>query len=555
MMGVMCVTLLLVVKLYQVQIVQGEIFKQRADRQYVRPQSAMLDRGSIFFTTKDGNKVAAATIKSGYTLSVNGRIIQTPEKYFDSIVAIVPTLTRDEYIRKATKDDPYEELAKRLTEEQKDAIEALDIEGISVYKDRWRYYPGDNLAAHVLGFLSYAGDERIGQYGLEKTYEEVLARNTKDVYVNFFVEMFSNVKEVLVDRKSLEGSIVTTIEPSVELMLEEVLAKAQKEWNAKLTGGIIMNPKTGEIYAMAATPSFNSNEFEKAGDLEVFQNPLVERVYEMGSVVKPLTMAIGLDTGAVRPSTTYVDTGSRTLNNRTFYNYDRKARGTVDMQVVLNNSLNTGVAFVVEEVGLSKFKKYMLQMFDGETGIDLPREQAPLIHNLENGKEIEYATASFGQGIALSPISLIRALSALGNGGYLVTPHVVKEIEYTIGTSKKVDIPEPVQIFSEKTSEDISRMLVHVVDDALRGGTVSLPRHSIAAKTGTAQIVGENGGYAEDKYLHSFFGYFPAYDPQFIVLLYTVEPQGVQYASETLTDPFMDIAEFLIAYYEITPDR
>lgn len=550
----MLVALLLVSKLYQLQIVQGEVFEQKADRQYVRPQSNMIDRGSIFFTTKDGSKVAAATIKTGYTLSVNGRVIENPDKYFGKLKEIVPELDYNDYIAKSTKDDPYEELAKKLTEDQKDAIEELDITGISLYKDRWRYYPADTLAAHVLGFMSYAGDEKIGQYGLEKQYEDLLSRNTKDVYVNFFVEMFSNVKD-FVDGDELEGSVVTTIEPAVELMLEETLAETQNKWGSRITAGIIMNPKTGEIYAMAANPTFNSNEFAQAGSLEIFQNPLVERVYEMGSVVKPITMAIGLDTGSVRPETTYIDTGSRTLNNRTFYNYDHRARGEIDMQGVLNNSLNTGVAFVVDQVGISKFKKYMLDIFGTDTGIDLPREQAPLVSNLENGKEIEYATASFGQGIALSPISLIRGLAALGNGGELVQPHVVKEIEYSVGTSKKIKPKPPVKIFNEKTSEDISRMLVKVVDDALRGGTVALPHHTIAAKTGTAQIVGESGGYSEDKFLHSFFGYFPAFDPEFIVLLYTVEPQGAPYASETLTDPFMEVAEFLISYYEVPPDR
>ena len=178
------------------------------------------------------------------------------------------------------------------------------------------------------------------------------------------------------------------------------------------------------------------------------------------------------------------------------------------------------------------------------------------MQNLNSPRDVEYATASFGQGIALTPVATIRALAALGNGGRLVTPHIVDRIEYDDGTVKEIRYPEGEQILSEKTSEEISRMLSIVVDDALRGGTVALPNHSIAAKTGTAQMAdAQNGGYYEDKFLHSFFGYFPAFDPKFIVFMYTVEPQGVKYASETLTDPFMEISRFLINYYSIPPDR
>jgi cell division protein FtsI/penicillin-binding protein 2 len=208
-------------------------------------------------------------------------------------------------------------------------------------------------------------------------------------------------------------------------------------------------------------------------------------------------------------------------------------------------------------MGKDSFRDYFMSLKLGsESGVDLPNEAYGLVDNLNSPRDVEYATASFGQGIALTPIAVTRALATLGNGGKLVTPHLVKEIRYDDGEVKEIRYPEGTQVFKPGTSEEISRMLSIVVDDALRGGDVALPNHTIGAKTGTAQIADPvNGGYYDDKFLHSFFGYFPAYDPKFIVFMYTVEPNGVKYASETLTTPFMDITKFLINYYSIPPDR
>jgi cell division protein FtsI (penicillin-binding protein 3)/stage V sporulation protein D (sporulation-specific penicillin-binding protein) len=317
-----------------------------------------------------------------------------------------------------------------------------------------------------------------------------------------------------------------------------------------------MDPNNGEIVAMAQYPTFNLNDFGQVDSVSQYNNNAVENVYEMGSIIKPITMAIGLETKAVTADTTYNDQGSMTLNGSTFYNYDKRARGVVDMQTVLNNSLNTGVAFVVSKVGNERFSSFMKKFFAEETGIDLPAEGRPLVANLDSPRDIEHATASYGQGIAITPIQTIRALAALGNGGLIVQPHLVKEIRYDYGVTKKVNQLEPERIFSRDTSEEISRMLTRVVDEALVNGDMAMERYSIAAKTGTAQIANESTGrYYDDRYLHSFFGYFPAFDPQFIVLLYTVEPVGAQYASATLTDPFFEMAKYLINYYEIEPDR
>jgi cell division protein FtsI/penicillin-binding protein 2 len=306
---------------------------------------------------------------------------------------------------------------------------------------------------------------------------------------------------------------------------------------------------------MGAAPTFDPNSFAKEKNSGVFVNPLVEGVYEMGSIIKPLTVAAGIDAGVVTAATTYDDKGFRIINTKRISNYDGKARGVVSIQEILNQSLNTGTMFVMERLGKDRFRSYFKAYGLGEeTGIDLPNEGVGQIGNLDSPRDIEYATASFGQGVSMTPIETIRALSALANGGVLVTPHVDKRTEYGLGMTRDVVPGGERRVLKKETSAEISRMLTVVVDKALLGGTLKQEHYSIAAKTGTAQLV-EYGTYSKSDYLHTFFGYFPSYDPKFIVFLAVKNPRGEQYASHTLSAPFMQITKFLLNYYEVPPDR
>jgi penicillin-binding protein 2B len=557
---VLFLSLVLVCRLYQIQVLQHKVYETKAERQYVHTVRELYSRGSVFFTTKDGEKVSAATIQSGYLLSIDPTRLQDPEGVYTKLTSIVE-LDHDEFLAKANnKEKTYQELLPRITNDQADQIEALGITGVQMYRNQWRYYPGEDLSSRTIGFVGYtedSADTLAGRFGLERYYDDILTRDDGRISVNFFAELFSNLGSVLFDNtESRTGDVVTSIEPTVARMLDRELQDIQDTYNSKLTGGIIINPKNGEIYAINAIPTFNLND-RGGKTIEDFKNPMVEEVYEMGSIIKALTMAAGIDSKAVAPSTTYYDAGFIDLNTYTIKNYDGRGRGTVNMQQVLNQSLNTGVAFIVKTMGKDRFRDYFKKLkFNSETGIDLPNEAYGLTDNLNSPRDVEYATASFGQGIALTPIATVRALSALGNGGKLITPHLATRIEFQDGTFKDVTYPEGDQVWSAETSEEISRMLTNVVDEALSGGKQKQEHYSIAAKTGTAQIADEvNGGYYEDKYLHSFFGYFPAYDPEYLVFLYTVEPKGVRYASETLTEPFMELTKFLINYYNIPPDR
>jgi cell division protein FtsI/penicillin-binding protein 2 len=317
-----------------------------------------------------------------------------------------------------------------------------------------------------------------------------------------------------------------------------------------------MDPKTGEIYAMALAPSFDPNNLKEQKSVDIFQNDLVENVYEMGSIIKPLTMAVGIDTGKVTAQSTYNDEGSVTLSGKTMYNFDKKGRGVINYQLALAKSLNTGFIHIAQLVGNETMSTYFKKFALGEkTGIDLPNEGSGLISTLDRNIDVEIATAAFGQGIAMTPIETARALSTIANGGYLVTPHVVKKVDYRVGYTKTIEPKIGERVIKESTATAVTDMLINNVDTSLLDGKAKNAHYAVAAKTGTAQMRGPGGTYYDDRYLHSFVGFLPAKEPRFLVFMYTINPRGVQYASETLAQPFIDLTKFLINYYQLPPDR
>lgn len=556
--AILCGAGILIAKLFFVQIVHKNAYAERADKQYATPAGDIFNRGSIFFSKKDGSLVAAATVSSGFKVAIKPKDIIDSETTYKALDPYIE-MDHDTFLaRVSKKNDPYEEIATHLTKEEVKSIEALKIPGISIYKDNWRFYPGESLASHTLGFLAFKDKDKdkVGQYGLERYYNTTLSKPIDEVYVNFFAEVFSNIKRIAVN-DTRQGDIITTIEPATQHELESELRSTLEKWKADQAGGIIINPQNGEIYAMAGLPDFDVNTFGTVDNTNIYRNPIVENVFEFGSVIKPLVMAAALDAGVVTPTTTYMDNGVVTVNKKDIMNFDKKARGLSTMQTVLDQSLNTGMVFVENKMGHDTFRTYMKSYGIGEkTGIDLPNETSGLIKNLDSPRDIEYANAAFGQGIALTPIEAARAFSSLANGGKLVTPHLVRQMRYDDGLSKVIDSPITREnLIKKETSETITRMLVHVFE-SYDGGTHRLEHYSIATKTGTAQVAMENGkGYYTDRNMHSFFGYFPAYEPKFLVFIFLKNPKGVKYASQTLIPPFINMSKFLLNYYDVPPDR
>ena len=432
---IILVALVMIVRLYFVQIVDGKTFSADAERQNINENTISYDRGNIYFESKDREIIPAAISRSGFTVAINPKVIENPDSIYKQLSQFL-VLDEAEFLAKVSKkDDPYEEIAEHLNTETANKVQELNIYGVTISTDKWRFYPGGSLASNVIGFVGFDGDELAGRYGLERYYEDTLKKDPSKIYNNFFAEFFSNVKGSLGEDSKEEGDIITTIEPSTQLFLESELKNVREKWGSDEIGGIIINPNNGEIMAMAWSPSFDLNNFSES-NAKFFNNPMVEGVYEMGSIVKPITMAAGIDSGTVSAESTYYDAGFLFLDKRRISNYDNRGRGTVNMQEVLNQSLNTGAAYVALKMGNESFSDYMKSFGVGtETGIDLPNEGRGLIKNLDSKRDIEIVTASYGQGVAFTPIATVRALSVLANGGTLITPHLVKKIEYKSGLS------------------------------------------------------------------------------------------------------------------------
>jgi cell division protein FtsI/penicillin-binding protein 2 len=556
--AVLCIALLIIVRLYFVQIMHGASYRERSEHQ-ATGSSGLFDRGGIYFTRKDGTLISAATLATGYLVAVNPQLLEDPDAAYAAITAVATTSYSKQSFKALAgkKGQVYVEVAHRLSEEAGAALLAKDISGVEVLRERWRYYPGGSLASQTVGIVSYgSGDELAGHTGLEASYEETLSRADDSLYQNFFAQLFSGAGNLLVDAKDVrQGDIITTIEPEVQTRLAEDIAAVNARYHSRDSGGIIMDPRTGAIIAIAAYPTYDGNAIKDV-DPAVLGNQLVEGAHEFGSIMKPLTMASALDAGAVTPDTTYNDTGCITVNTYKVCNWDHKARGVIPMAEIIKQSLNVGASWVATELGQVKMREYFTKLFGQKTGVDLPAEGHGIIKNLATHEQVNFDNMSFGQGIAITPVQMIRALGALANGGAMVRPHIVSGIQLSSGITRTLDWGGQTQVFSPVAVRETATMMQAVFDQKLDNGHAKIPTMSVSAKTGTAQLTKPGGGYYESgRWFHSEVDFFPSYNPRFIILLYTDDPQGVKYASETLTPALLDLTHFLIDYYDIPPDR
>lgn len=521
--------LLLLGNFYKLQIKEGgerAALKQRFAA-YIAPP-----RGSIYFKDKQNNHIPAAINKTYPVIFAVPKEIEDPAEAA-SLLAETLNLDASRIKNSLIKpDDLYEVVIKKADADQVSAVKALGLKGVYVDEANYRFYPFTALASQLIGFVGAAADDsEVGRYGIESFYESMLSgRRTQE-------------KDGKITRSIPGSDVLLTIDRNIQARAEEVLSGVADNYDAERGTVIVQNPGTGEILALANYPNFDPNNFSKY-PLGVFLNHATSALYEPGSILKVITMAAGLDAGKITPQTRFYDPGSLTLNGKTIRNWDLKSHGSITMTEVIEQSINTGAAHAERLLGHNQFYKYLVSFgLNEKTGIDLPGELAGNLRNLEkNAQDINFATASYGQGISLTPVELINAFSAIANGGLLMRPYVTSDKSPSIVR----------RVISSEAASAATAMMVSAVDKA---EVARIPSYAVAGKTGTAQVPDfKRGGYTSEV-INTYVGYAPASAPQFVILIKLDKPKGAPLAGETVVPAFRELAEFILNYYNISPDR
>ena len=492
--------------------------------------SSSRERGEIFLQDRFSVRTPLAMNKDFYTITADPRHVVDREAAARSLAEILAVPHESVRSKLLKENDPYEVLAAKVPSEIAERIKDLKLDGIHFEEERGRYYPYQRMASHITGFLGVRGDGRAGQYGLEGFYDDELR-----------------------DEGGPE-KLVLSIDPNIQFKIEDSLRHVLEKWEASSGSVIVMDPATGKIFGMANYPDFNPNEYSKTEDASLFINSSTSGQFELGSVFKPIVMAIGVNEKVITPETTYEDTGQVAISGYTIRNFDGKAHGIKTMTEVLENSLNTGLVFVQQKIPKETMRAYIAQFgFGAKTGIDLQGEAKGDVSNLRKDKDLEFATAAFGQGISMTPLQMITAFSAIANKGILMKPEIADKKVFRNGTEIAVDPVAVRRVITQDTASALTKMLVSTVENGY--DTAKIKGYFVAGKTGTAEISDQaTGKYLLDETLHTFVGYAPAYHPSFSVLIKIDRPKGVRFASSSLAPVFADIMSYLLTYYEIPPD-
>ncbi|MBU3934529.1 penicillin-binding protein 2 [Patescibacteria group bacterium] len=537
----------IIIYLFDLQIIKHKFYQAQALGQQTVFEEVEGNRGRVFF--KNAEKSLAVN-NDNRILYANPQLIDNKEETA-LILSEIIKIPSSQILAKIEKENSsYSTIKSKLEEEEINKIENLGLEGIYLELFPGRYYPQEKIAAPVIGFL---GGDQVGQYGLEGYYDEILKGEKSFKEEPRTLVLFNPQK---FEPFSLDGSdLYLTVDYNIQFEVESLLKEAKEKFDIDSGQIIVMDPKTGQVVAMADFPSFDPNQYSKEKDLDIFQNDATQKIFEPGSVLKPITMAIALNEGKITPDTTYIDEGFVKVGISTIYNFDKtKKYGTQTMTQILENSLNTGAIFVSRLINPDVYLEYIDKFgLNEKTGIDLQGEVYSRNENLRKGQEINFATASFGQGIEMTPIQLTRAFCVIANGGKLIKPYIVDKI---VSSQKEETETKPKiinEVISQQTASQLTTMLISAVNNgfAKKAGVAG---YYVAGKTGTAQVAFEDKkGYYPDKTIHSFVGFAPALNPRFVVLVKLNNPKGKS-SGETAAPIFSELAQYIFNYWQIPPD-
>jgi cell division protein FtsI/penicillin-binding protein 2 len=534
---------LLLLKLISFQQLSSDVINELSPN-YNRTIRLAGARGSIY--DREGQRLAINTVE--YRIGISPNLVSNPRAVATQLAAIL-NLDELQLYETLSSNLTYVLLAPRVSAEQGQQVEQLKRDGpilaLQIEKIPRRLYPQGTLAAQILGFV---GGDLEGYYGIEGKFQDQLAGRPHEEIIRDIP--FDRPSQQEADRGS---DIYLTLDRDIQYLAESELSLSIAETGA--TGGtiIIMNPRTGDILGMASWPSFDPNAYD-ASDANDWRNPAISGQYEPGSIFKVLTAAAALDSSTVTPDWTYNDQGRLSVGGITVENWDRNAHGVVDTQGMLVQSLNVGAATMSLQMGPTEFYKWMFKFGIGRiTGVNLEGEASGQMHipGDPNWSESNLGTNAYGQGVAVTPLQMITAVSAIANDGLMMQPNIVEKIV----DGNQVIVSQPTALsrpITADTAHIVRDMMVAVVRDGL-DNDAQLPGYTVAGKTGTAEIPIPTG-YRSDAWIMSFIGFLPADDPQVIVLIKLDEPNG-RWASQVVAPIFRRLAERLVVLMEIPSDN
>ncbi|MEX2007635.1 MAG: penicillin-binding protein 2 [Candidatus Levyibacteriota bacterium] len=540
---------IVILRLFYWQVVKASELARFGEIQYGKVVKLQPARGQIY--TSDGFPIVANRL--AYTVFVNPKVVADKKIIALTLAPILKTETAS-ISALLDLDRFWVILGANVDEKTKEEVEKLNLPGVGLEQSYSRFYPEASTAAHLLGFVGKndAGDS-IGYFGLEGFYERLL--RGKEGLASVIQDALGRPILAKLDgaEKTIDGdSVILSIDRAIQYAAEEKLKDAVERYGA--SGGMVavMNPKTGQILAMSATPSFDPQKFQDYTEKD-FRNPIISDAYEPGSTFKPLIMSSALDEGVVTPETKCnACAGPVSIGGYTLKTWNDKYNPNINMIDTIMRSDNTGMVFVGQKLGLDRMLSHLKKFGIGETtGIDLQGEVATPIKDKDSWYEVDLATASFGQGISITPIQLLAAVGSIANGGMRMEPHVVSEVHTAEGDKIKIPPKEVTRTIQEKTAKVMTEIMVNAVNKG-EAQWARLKGYRIAGKTGTASIP-VAGHYDPNQTIASFIGFAPADDPKFVMLVIIDRPTTSIYGADTAAPVFFSIARDILTYYNIPP--
>ena len=549
----LCIAVVLVGRLFFLQIIDKSDLQAKNLSQVQVDRKLQSPRGTIY--DRNGRPLAMSVVTK--SLYADPKMIkQSPSEVAELIEPYV-TMSKEDIVKSLQEDTAFVWIDRMMEPEKSKAVAQLiedkNLEGLNFVEESKRYYPNGNLAAQVLGFV---GTDDKGLDGLEMVLDDELKGGIQKELVATDRKGNAIFGSVLSKYLPDKGKSVTlTIDASIQFIAERALDKAMEDTGAKHASVIVMDPKTGEILAMANRPTYDPNHYSQ-GSEEDFKNIAVTNLYEPGSTFKPIIASAALASGKWKLDQVYNDKGSFAANGHVMQNWNGEGYGPVRLIDILKFSINTGMAEIGTTTGADILSKYVRNYgFGSKTGIELPGEGDGILYNPDDMSKLDVATMSIGQGIAVTPLQMVRAFGAIANGGSMMKPHIVKSYSNIKGEVTSTTDPEVVgQPIPEETAKTIADILEKEVSEG--GGTKAMVEgYHFGGKTGTAQKLDtKHGGYLDGQYIASFIGFGPVEDPKFVVLVVIDDPQkGSYYGSQIVAPVFKDIVSQLVRYYQMSP--